>query len=343
MTSTSHSVSAETAYEWLAQRKAPDGLRVEGVLDYSLKSGRVLPIAFPSNFHVDVFDLSDRELETLPRGLTAYELVLTGTTIRSLPPDLKVQVRLDLSRCDRLETLPEGLTVGTLNLRGCNALRVLPERLDVWFLDLSGCWAFEQWPQVARIRSGRLQLRGCTAIRQLPAYLETLAALNVCDCPNLTALPNDLVVTGWLDLGRSGLTDESALPEGLSRTQLRWAGVAIDRRIAFHPETLTVDELLSEQNAERRRALLDRYGYGRFLKDANAEVLDDDRDSGGPRELLRVKLANDEDLVALSCFCPSTNRQYIIRVPPSTTTCHHAAAWIAGFDDPDEYQPLMET
>jgi hypothetical protein len=341
--STRPTVSAETAYTWLAQQQAPDGLRVEGVLDYSMKSGRVLPRSFPKGLQVDVLDLSDRELESLPDKLSAYELVLTGSTIRTLPADLKVQVRLDVSRCDRLESLPEGLTVGTLNLRGCNALRALPERLDVWFLDLSGCWAFEHWPQVARIRSGRLQLRGCTAIRQLPAYLGTLAALNVCDCPNLIALPDDLVVTGWLDLGRSGLIDESSLPASMNRTQLRWAGVAVDRRIAFHPEQLTVDEILTERNAERRRALLDRYGYGRFLKDAAAEVLNSDRDPGGPRELLRVKLPGDEDLVALSCFCPSTARQYIIRVPPTTTTCHQAAAWIAGFDDPADYQPLVET
>lgn len=340
---TSPTVSAETCYQLLAQRTAPDGLRVEGVLDYSMKSGRVLPAAFPQDLRVDVLDLSDRDLESLPIGLTAYELVLTGSTIRTLPADLKVQVRLDASRCDRLESLPEGLTLGTLNLRGCNALCALPEGLDVWFLDLSGCWAFEHWPQVARIRSGGLQLRGCTALRQLPAYLGTLAALNVCDCPNLTALPDNLVVTGWLDLGRSGLTDESSLPAGMNRTQLRWAGIAIDRRIAFYPEQLTIDELLTERNAERRRALLDRYGYGRFLNDAAAEVLNVDHDTGGQRQLLRVKLQGDEDLVALSCFCPSTARQYIIRVPPTTATCYQAAAWIAGFDDPADYQPLVET
>lgn len=336
-------VQADVAYKRLARARVPAGLRVEGVLDYSARSGRVLPDPFPDNLHVDVLDLSDRKLETLPRGLTAYELVLGGTTIRSLPADLNVQVRLDLARCDRLEALPAGLSVGTLNLRGCNALRALPEGLDVWFLDLSGCWAFEHWPRTARIRGGRLQLRGCTAIRSLPDYLETLAAIDVCDCPNLSSLPDNLVVTGWLDLGRSGLREEALLPAGLTHAQLRWAGVAIDRRIAFHPELLTVDELLTEKNAERRRALLDRYGYGRFLRDARAKVLNQDRDAGGPRELLCVKLPGDEDLVALSCFCPSTRRQYVIRVPPTTSTCHQAAAWIAGFDDPKDYQPLLET
>jgi hypothetical protein len=156
-------------------------------------------------------------------------------------------------------------------------------------------------------------------------------------------LPANLVVTGWLDLGHSGLKDESALPPGLLRAQLRWAGVNVDRRIAFHPETIHVDEVLEEGNSERRRMLLDRYGYGRFIQDAQAEILDRDTDPGGERQLLRVKWEGDEDLVAMSCFCPSTGRQYIIRVPPTTPTCHNAAAWIAGFDDPKDYHPVMET
>ena len=338
-----HTVTAKDAYSLLAQPSPPRGLRVSGELDFSPKSKYALLQKLPDDLHVDVLNLSECQLESLPAALSAYELILTGTPIRTLPEDLSVRMRLDLTRCDRLESLPNGLTVGSLTLRGCNSLRALPEGLDVWFLDLSGCWAFEQWPQVAQIRSGHLQLRGCTAVRELPSYLKVLSALNVCDCPNLQRLPDELVVSGWLDLGRSGLTEESALPVGLSRTQLRWAGVAIDRRIAFHPELMTVDELLTERNAERRRALLDRYGYGRFLLDAHAEILNRDHDPGGERQLLRVKLPDDEDLVALSCFCPSTSRQYIIRVPPTTTTCHQAAAWIAGFDNPDDYQPLVET
>jgi len=106
---------------------------------------------------------------------------------------------------------------------------------------------------------------------------------------------------------------------------------------------LTVDEVLAERNAERRRVLLDRYGYARLLVDARAEIRDTDQDPGGVRQLFRLPLPGDEDLVAMSCHCPSTGRQYIIRVPPETPTCRHAAAWIAGFDNPDDYQPLVET
>jgi hypothetical protein len=334
--------SAE-AYELLASGEVRGGLRVEGTLDYSAQSQLVPPANFPDDFHVDVLNLAGRPIESLPKRLNAYELNLAETPIRSLPNDLEVACRLDLTRCDRLESLPQGLTVGTLILRGCTALTAVPERLDVWFLDLSECWAVEKWPQEARIRSGQLQLRSCTALRELPPYVQRLSALNVRECPNLTSLPPDLVVTGWLELAHSGLNGEESLPAGLDRTQLRWAGVNVDRRIAFHPETIRIDEVLGEQNAERRRVLLDRYGYGRFLQDAAAEILDSDVDPGGERQLLRVKLAGDEDLVSMSCFCPSTGRQYIIRVPPTTPTCRHAAAWIAGFDDPEDYRPLLET
>jgi hypothetical protein len=156
-------------------------------------------------------------------------------------------------------------------------------------------------------------------------------------------LPDDLRVSGWLDLAHSGLTEESCLPPSLNQVQLLWGGVEIDRRIAFRPETITAGEILEEKNAERRRVLLDRCGYARFLQDANAARLDADTDPGGRRELLRIELDGDEALVAMSCFCPSTGRQYFIRVPPDTETCRHAAAWIAGFDDPADYQPLIET
>jgi hypothetical protein len=333
----------DAAYPLLDAGNAPADLRTSGVLDYSLDSDRTLPAHWPERLSCDVLDVAETQLRSLPRGLRAYELNLSRTPIACLPDDLKVEARLEMTRCEHLRALPGGLTVGTLILNGCTSLVSLPEGLDVWFLDLTGCWAFEHWPRRAAIRSGRLQLRGCTALRGLPSYLTQLSALNVRDCPNLTSLPESLYVSGWLDLAHSGLTDESVLPPGCAGTQLRWGGVNIDRRIAFHPERITVDEVLNERNAERRRVLLDRYGYGRFLSDANAEVLDHDSDPGGPRQLLRLAMADDEDLVALSCHCPSTARQYIIRVPPTTPSCHHAAAWIAGFDDPKRYRPLVET
>jgi hypothetical protein len=41
--------------------------------------------------------------------------------------------------------------------------------------------------------------------------------------------------------------------------------------------------------------------------------------------------------------CPSTGRRYALRVPPTMRSCRQAAAWTAGFDNPDLYRPLIET
>jgi hypothetical protein len=89
--------------------------------------------------------------------------------------------------------------------------------------------------------------------------------------------------------------------------------------------------------------MIERAGFEKFLREVNAEVLDNDRDPGGERKLLRVPLADDEPIVVVSVHCPSTGRQYLIRVPPGTRTCREAVAWTAGFDKPDDYAPLQET
>ena len=78
--------------------------------------------------------------------------------------------------------------------------------------------------------------------------------------------------------------------------------------------------------AELRRVLLERMGYARFMEEAKAEILDTDTDAGGERKLVRVPLPRDEDLVCVMVRCPSTGREYVIRVPPATRSCRKAAA-----------------
>src|SRR5579859_647111 len=126
-----------------------------------------------------------------------------------------------------------------------------------------------------------------------------------------------------------------------SATALAWR--CNQRTHCFHPETFSAQEVLNERNTEVRRVLFERVGYETFMEQAHAEVLDQDQDPGGTRRLLRVPLTGDEPLVCLGVYCPSTGRQYLLRVPPTMCSCHQAAAWIAGFDDPDQYRPLDET
>lgn len=336
MPTTQHPVSEDR--ELLLRGEAPAGLTVHGHLDFSQE--REL-MTLPDYLTVNRLTLDGCvSLNELPRGLRCYELSLRNTQLTTLPVDLQVEYRLDLSNCDRLEELPEGLTVGSLVLEDCTALHCLPEGLDVSFLDLTGCVNLTTFPTHGSIRFGRLNARGCLRLRTLPHWLTQLAELDVSHCTNLTALPPNLHITSFLDIGNTALT---SLPTSLSNVQLRWHDVAITPRIAFQPETITAKEALSEQNAELRRVLIERMGHETFIEQAAPYNLDQDSDPGGERRLLHIDLSDDEPLVTLAVQCPSTGRRYLIRVPPDMRTCRQAAAWIAGFDDPDRYQPVAET
>jgi hypothetical protein len=276
----------------------------------------------------------------LPANLRCYELDLSGYQLDSLPADLHVESRLILDNSPRLRTLPNNLKVGSLSLRNCPALEALPQGLDCWFLDLTGCEQFHQWPEHANISNGSVILRDCRRLTSLPEWLTRLANLDLVGCLQIQSLPEALVLTGWLDLAGTAIT---SLPKSMATTRLRWRGVRIDRRLAFAPESLTAAEILKQPNAELRRVMIERMGALAFAKQARAKILDEDSDAGGRRQLLQIPLPEDEALVGLNCRCPSTGREYLLRVPPSIKTCHQAAAWIAGFDDPRDYHPNQET
>lgn len=331
-------MDARRARDCILAGNAPKGLHVDGALDLS---GIQQPFTLPQNLRVRRLSVrASTGLSALPPGLCCYELDARQTPIRQLPDDLLVEYRLNLEGCRALEHLPAGLTVGSLVLRDCTALQALPEGIDVYFLDITDCTAFARWPHRGTLRIGRLLARGCSRLKSLPAWITHLSQLDVRGCASLTDLPPTLRVTSWIDLAHSGI---AWLPASARSAQLRWSGVPIDERIAFHPETITGEEVLQEPNAERRRVLMERMGYEAFLQQVHAIVIDRDNDAGGERRLLQVALDDDEPLVCLSVLCPSTARQYLIRVPPMTRTCRHAAAWIAGFDNPDDYQPIAES
>ena len=310
-------LAPETAAELIGAGKVSGGVEVNGRLDLT---------NFPGT--------------SLPSKLRCYELDASGSNLTDLPGDLEIRGRLVLNNCLQLRRLPEGLSAGSISLRGCPLLGALPEKLNTWFLDLTGCDQFSDWPESATINRGALILRNCISVASLPRWLGRLAQLDLGGCVGLREIPEGISVSGWVDVGGTGI---GSLPASMAGAALRWCGVRIDERIAFHPEEITAAEALAEKNAEVRRVMIERMGYTRFAREANAKVLDEDRDAGGKRQLLRIELQEDEPLVCLSCSCPSTARQYFLRVPPAMTSCHEAAAWIAGFDDASLYRPLVET
>jgi hypothetical protein len=243
-------------------------------------------------------------------------LVWPESPLECFPEGVRVSGSLDLSGSRFLTHLPPAMTLNTLILRQCQNLQNLPDRLDAGMIDVSGC----------------IRLRW-----QESAFIE-VSQLNLADCVQIDSLPWWLSVEDAIDVANTGLKN---LPQ--SNLHLLWRGVEVNARVAFHPEQITVQDVFAQRNSEVRRVMLERMGWERFLCETKPKLRHNDRDPGGERRLFHVSLPDREDLLILNMSCPSTGRNYFIRVPPRVKTCHEAAAWIAGFDDPKEYEPGVET
>lgn len=184
---------------------------------------------------------------------------------------------------------------------------------------------------------GHLNLHGESSLYHLPENL-TCESLDISDCVNLTTLPQGLHVTHWIELALSGIT---RLPAGHGFV-LHWRGVPVSDRIAFEAASMTGQDILNTENVEARRVLIERLGYETFLQQVGGLVRDRDMDAGGERQLVYVPFEDDEALMILKVTCPSTGHLHILRVPPYLRSCRQAAAWVAGFDNPDDYHPLIE-
>jgi len=256
-----------------------------------------------------------------------------------LPSDFVApEGELDLSGCASLRSLPDGLRVARLVLQGCERLTRLPRDLEVVDLDLTGCTSLQGWPGDFPSTMGRLSMSGCVQLRSLPPSLKSVVELDVAGCTQLRAFPLLLHVERCVELADTELASLGGATEEI----LRWRGVPVGSRVVLHPESITYAEVFTEPNAEVRRVLLERMGVERFLEEADAVVVDQDTDTGGNRQLLKVRMPPDEPLVALVVFCPSTGHQYMLRVPPTMRTCHEAAAWMA-YLPPEQYAPVTET
>ncbi len=297
----------------------------------------------PADVTTGILDLGMAALKqpvVLPAGLHCYSLSLTGQPLTALPPGLVVDFKLDLTDCQQIAELPPDLAVNSLILTNCTRLESLPAGLRVNFLRLDGSTALRDWPEDAHVVHGSVRARGCTALRRIPASLGPLSSLDLRGCHRIDQLPPAIRIASWVDIGGTKIT---RLPESCNGVGLRWRGVPVTPQIAFAPETLSGAGILAERNVELRRVMIERLGFEKFLREVSAKVIDEDRDPGGKRQLLRVLLPEDEPIVVVSVFCPSTGRQYLVRVPPTMKSCRQAVAWTAGFDDPDDYAPLVET
>lgn len=109
-------------------------------------------------------------------------------------------------------------------------------------------------------------------------------------------------------------------------------GVQVPKRIIMEPETLTIDDLLREENAEVARVIGEKLGgLENVLKPGQdwVKLIDQDTDvHGNERALIEVRLQSlDRAARWVHVTCPSTGRQYVLGVPPTVKTAQEGIAW----------------
>jgi len=123
-----------------------------------------------------------------------------------------------------------------------------------------------------------------------------------------------------------------------------WHGIMVSEQIIMKPETITLDQVVKENDQEIRRIMLDRYGWDRVLCDLHACVEHEDN-TGKLISTYRLGeyLAGEDEIAKFVLVVdPSTNRKYSLRVPPETKTAREGVAWTFGQKE-DEYNPIKET
>ena len=149
-----------------------------------------------------------------------------------------------------------------------------------------------------------------------------------------------------------------------------WHGVQVTRQIVMAPETLTIEQVRKEENAEVRRVMIERIGWDRFCKLADLKVIHRDtmtanfpalpvsetvhadmravtsyREGTEVAELLEsseFKDFDDHPLKFVRVTDPSTGEHYVLRVWHENTRAYQAVAQTFGMTE-EEYRSSIAT
>jgi hypothetical protein len=122
-----------------------------------------------------------------------------------------------------------------------------------------------------------------------------------------------------------------------------WHGVRVPRQVIERPDTITVAQIRGARNLEARRVMLERYGLDRYLRDADATLVQVDEYG----KLWRCELPADEPLAMVEVVNATpepdgTHATYLLRVPPTVSSAKQAVAWTFGMLAED-YHPAVQT
>ncbi len=100
-----------------------------------------------------------------------------------------------------------------------------------------------------------------------------------------------------------------------------------------HPDLWQAEWIISEENAELRRVLIETIGYDRICCELQAVELD----SWQEYTLLKIDNADVEPIYLLKMTCPSTGFIHALRVPPDLESAQEAIRWVNWGINPEEF------
>jgi hypothetical protein len=108
---------------------------------------------------------------------------------------------------------------------------------------------------------------------------------------------------------------------------------------------ITFEQIMTEQNAEIKRVMIERFGEDKFVESLGGEPVDDNPQFG---KLYRIDYGDSEPLVLVRVECPSTGRIYFNQCPPEDDNgqpilrARQALAWRFSLSE-EEYLPIVES
>lgn len=165
--------------------------------------------------------------------------------------------------------------------------------------------------------------------------------------PGTPAIDTPTVKSYWLD-GKLHRPDGPAVVSKHGTRLYYWRGVRVPKHVIENPRATTVDKILNTSNIEVRRAHLETYGLEDALidlgKQGKAKVINQTK---SPRrrlwEISAYQDVDDQYPRYVEVDCPSTDRKYFLRVPPTMKTAAEAVAWTFSIEEEAYAAMTVET